>query len=104
MKRMREPSKQRENEIMDDLTTTNDTCQKPGCTADATDTYRGENENRLRLCERHYYNLVSGKTSTPSIVADLQTGFGDGSSPAELGTSPRGVGEPLIGGLRRSRS
>ncbi len=63
----------RENRIMDDLTTMNDTCQKPGCMADSTDTYRDEHGNGLDLCERHYYELVSGgniaSTST-NILGD----------------------------------
>jgi len=35
-------------------------CQNPNCTRDATETYRGGNGNTLRLCERHYYQIVSG--------------------------------------------
>lgn len=65
-----EEQQSRENRIMDDLTTMNDTCQKPGCMADSTDTYRDEHGNGLDLCERHYYELVSGESmgSTSSNI------------------------------------
>jgi len=49
---------------MDELTTMNDSCQKPGCMADSTDTYRDVHGNGLDLCERHYYELVSGKKAS----------------------------------------
>lgn len=43
-------------------------CQKPTCTKEASDTYRGENGNSLHLCERHYYNLVSKSNGTDDTV------------------------------------
>lgn len=43
-------------------------CDKPGCTAKAEKEYTGKHDNTLSLCERHYYRLVSGDSSTPSIL------------------------------------
>lgn len=36
-----------------------DSCQEPSCKNTPTDTYVDQNGNTHRLCERHYYQLVS---------------------------------------------
>lgn len=38
-------------------------CQKPGCHESAEETYTGPNDNRLRLCGKHYYKLVTAQQS-----------------------------------------
>ena len=45
------------------MTAQNTGCQHPQCNLASEKTYRGRNGNSLKLCEKHYYNLVSGKTS-----------------------------------------
>ena len=40
----------------------NKDCQKPGCNKKAEHTYIGKQDNTLKLCERHYYNLVSNNS------------------------------------------
>jgi len=80
---MREPSTEREDEIVEDLSSMNDTCQKPSCTTDATDTYSDEHGNKLDLCERHYYLLVSGKSVTTSSRSILGDRFIDHQGPPE---------------------
>jgi hypothetical protein len=83
----------RRNRIMDDLTTMNDTCQKPSCTADSTDTYRDEHGNGLDLCGRHYYELVSGERVTAtSPTALFPTELELGRQTADVPTTP---GDPL---------
>jgi len=41
-----------------------DTCQKPGCDSEGSNTYRGPNGNTLRLCDRHYYYEVTRTEQT----------------------------------------
>ena len=45
-------------------------CDHPNCSNDAIKTYSDGNGNSLDLCNRHYYELVSGQktlgVSTPS--------------------------------------
>lgn len=48
-------------------------CQNPHCTTESDSTYKDEHGNTLDLCERHYYELVSG------VLA------------SSFGTSPTGV-------------
>jgi len=42
----------------------NPPCQEPRCNAPATETYTGEHGNRLKLCDKHYYNLVANNCGT----------------------------------------
>jgi len=37
-------------------------CQNPSCTDDASEHYRDEHGNSVRVCERHYYRLVTGES------------------------------------------
>lgn len=53
-------------------------CQQPHCTDDAEETYHGPNDNTLRLCEKHYYTLVS-RQSDRSHSIDLGPGIVGGS-------------------------
>jgi len=39
-------------------------CEKPRCNGLQEKTYTGENGNKLRLCEKHYYNLVANGSNT----------------------------------------
>lgn len=43
-------------------------CEKPNCTATASKTYTGEQGNKLKLCEKHYYDLVAGKSVSKSSI------------------------------------
>jgi hypothetical protein len=36
-----------------------DQCQKPGCSGPPANTYDGPHGNTLRVCEKHYYQLVT---------------------------------------------
>lgn len=80
-----------------------DRCQKPNCRVPPSNTYNGKHGNELRLCERHYYELVSGERS-----ANIDIGVGTdpfvSRRPIELeGVDNRlesdltGVGRPKIG-------
>ena len=46
----------------------NGECQKPTCSETAKQTYRDPNGNTLRLCEKHYYELVTGSPTFTSIT------------------------------------
>lgn len=46
----------------------NGDCQKPSCHETAENTYRDPNGNTLRLCERHYYEQVTGTPTFTSIT------------------------------------
>ena len=47
------------------------TCQHPSCSTDAEETYSGPNGNTLSLCQRHYYNAVTGgETPTSARISD----------------------------------
>lgn len=50
-------------------------CQKPNCTRDDSETYNDEHGNELELCNKHYYELVSGK----SVKEDTSNPLGIGS-------------------------
>lgn len=38
-------------------------CDKPGCSQGGQRTYKGKHGNTLHLCRKHYYALVSGRSS-----------------------------------------
>ena len=54
-------------------------CEKPRCNGVQEKTYTGENGNKLKLCEKHYYNLVAnGNNTTVNIDStDPVTPFWD---------------------------
>lgn len=51
-------------------------CQKPSCTDNPENIFRGEHGNELRLCERHYYELVADTDTTPSTPFALSSDLG----------------------------
>jgi hypothetical protein len=61
-----------------------DTCQNPRCDEPASDTYEGENGNTIRLCEEHYYNLVTrscgGTSNADPLVPFWDSGVRNDSS------------------------
>lgn len=49
----------------------NQTCQKPACSGPRANTYDGPHGNTIRVCDKHYYQLVTrGRSlSTPLGLA-----------------------------------
>lgn len=46
-------------------------CQHPHCTADGEESYSGPNGNTLSVCEKHYWKLVTGESTSSNINVDL---------------------------------
>jgi hypothetical protein len=59
-------------------------CEKPGCTEMSDRTYNDGNGNSLKLCQQHYYNLVSGEnfraTMDSLYTQSMDEMYGDGSA------------------------
>jgi len=74
-------------------------CKHPNCRTDASDTYSDEHGNTLRLCEKHYYqNVTGGSVISSSVTVDATSPLGARS--ANILTSDD---ERFVGGSTNSR-
>lgn len=53
------------------MLTVSDDCERPRCTQEARRTYRDDNGNSIRLCQRHYYHEVTGSIALGTELSDL---------------------------------
>lgn len=43
-------------------------CKNPNCNGLGENTYRGKHGNSVKVCDKHYYKLVTGKSVSNSIT------------------------------------